>query len=252
MGCVYRLVNTVNDTVYIGMTTKTAEFRFKQHKQSAEKGKHQTISRAIRKHGPENFDIEILFESESRDILLEKEKEFISINKSFGARTYNMTDGGDGLLGVVYTEEKRAKASAITKGLWKNPEYREKATRNRAFNASARWGNPEFRKSTKITKLTDELVLAIKEACESGRVQAHVAAEFDVTPRTVNLIMSGQQWGVVTGLPYSRPRPKPYKVFTHEDSLEMKRLHDEGKSLREIAKIFDTSHGCVSSRIKQL
>lgn len=62
IGFIYKITNTINNKIYIGQTTKDLEWRWLKHqKDSIGKYRLDTkFSRAIRKHGVDNFIIEEL------------------------------------------------------------------------------------------------------------------------------------------------------------------------------------------------
>lgn len=76
-----------------------------------------------------NVIVEILFESDSHEFIKQKEKEFIKLygRKNQGTGTLiNLTDGGDGSLGYIPTEESRRKNSLAKKGKRLPLEVRQK------------------------------------------------------------------------------------------------------------------------------
>ena len=93
---VYKISNTVNSFVYIGLTTRKDPFiRWKEHLR-ASKTSNRRLYRAMRKHGVENFQFDIiatLKELKKQDLLFEVEKEYISQNNSYWFG-YNDTLGG--------------------------------------------------------------------------------------------------------------------------------------------------------------
>lgn len=66
----------------------------------------------------QNIQVDIVLESDSWEFIKEKEKEFIALygrkNNNTGVLS-NLTDGGDGSIGAVYTEERRKKQSESLK-----------------------------------------------------------------------------------------------------------------------------------------
>ena len=57
-GYIYKIINDVNDKVYIGQTVRTIETRWIQHKSSTKtKSDNLAIHNAMNKYGIENFDI---------------------------------------------------------------------------------------------------------------------------------------------------------------------------------------------------
>lgn len=97
---VYKISNTVNSFVYIGLTTREPEKRWKEHLYSAKKS-NRRLYRAMRKHGVENFKFEViayLKELDNSPLLFQIEKEYITKNNSYWFG-YNDTIGGSGLKG---------------------------------------------------------------------------------------------------------------------------------------------------------
>lgn len=63
MGYIYKIVNDINDKIYIGQTIKSLARRFYQHCYMSEYKENPTtyntqLSQAIRKYGKEHFSIE--------------------------------------------------------------------------------------------------------------------------------------------------------------------------------------------------
>lgn len=108
---IYLVVNTVNDKKYIGITTKDVQTRWKEHLKAARLDSPFAIHRAIRKHGEEVFVVSILEETndKTREIALIEEHD----TRAWG---YNLTDGGDGTLGLTHSEEAKQKIGASLKG----------------------------------------------------------------------------------------------------------------------------------------
>lgn len=105
---VYQIINKINNKKYIGITSRSLNKRFNEHKKHLNCG----IAKAIVKYGEENFYIEKIEECKDWDNLLEREKFWISkINPE-----YNQTLGGEGLLGFNHTEETKNKISLKNKG----------------------------------------------------------------------------------------------------------------------------------------
>ena len=95
---VYKITNLVNGKIYIGITEKTVEERFKEHLRFARRGdKDYPLYRAIRKYGEENFSVEIVDDTaKTRDELRKLEVYYISL---YGANVcgkgYNQSPGGE-------------------------------------------------------------------------------------------------------------------------------------------------------------
>lgn len=117
MGYVYCITNLVNGKRYIGITTKTIEQRWKEHCVNRRNSK-SVFKNAIAKYGKESFIIGEIERCDAIADLFEREKFWIEHLNSFHAngRGYNMTMGGDGCLGYLYTKEQRQQMSESRKG----------------------------------------------------------------------------------------------------------------------------------------
>ena len=86
---IYKITNNVNGKFYIGKTVKSAEERFKKHSHNHKK-QNTHLYKSMRKHGVENFSIEVV--EEVKQNINERECYWIEkLNPH-----YNMTSGGDG------------------------------------------------------------------------------------------------------------------------------------------------------------
>jgi len=111
--------------VYIGITRQTLEQRVRRHVAYARQGRHFAISCAIRKHGEDSFRSEVMaFGSWSE--MLNAEIDAIAEHRLRGISCYNMTDGGEGSLGVVPSAEKRQRISASLSGRSLSAEHRQR------------------------------------------------------------------------------------------------------------------------------
>lgn len=125
IGTIYVFYNKVNNKIYVGKTTEKFTSRFNEHRYNAfTKNTINYFYNALRKHGWDNFERYIIFQTDELNdklfvdkIILEKETYFIeyfnSSNPEFG---YNMTEGGDGICGYHHTEETKLKMSEDRKG----------------------------------------------------------------------------------------------------------------------------------------
>lgn len=89
---IYKISNNINDKLYIGQTTGTAQRRFERHINDAINNILDThFARAIRKYGPENFSIEVIDTANSVTELTEKEHYWINYYNSI-QNGYNEVD----------------------------------------------------------------------------------------------------------------------------------------------------------------
>jgi len=111
MGIIYQAYNTINNTLYIGKTTKTLKLRASQHCSDAKANRsNMLIHKAIRKYGCGAFEWTVLAEVDD-SIIDAAEIYYIDLARDQGFRVYNMTDGGEGGTGYKHSEEARRKIS---------------------------------------------------------------------------------------------------------------------------------------------
>ncbi len=95
-GIIYRLPCTDNQKTYVGQTKQSLEERFRQHVIA-----DSVIGCAIRSHGADKFTKEILEECETPKQLNEREIFWIAKLNCKAPNGYNLTDGGEGLIGCA-------------------------------------------------------------------------------------------------------------------------------------------------------
>ena len=110
---IYKVTNKVNGKMYIGLTTQKLRYRRCQHRYCAYgKNEPSYFYCAIRKHGWNSFEWEVIDKATNIEELKEKEKYWItyyqSTNRGIG---YNLSQGGDGNVGYKHTKEAKKKLS---------------------------------------------------------------------------------------------------------------------------------------------
>lgn len=109
---VYRITNLINNKKYIGKhSSETIENSYY--------GSGIAVKQAIKKHGKCNFKKEIICICENEKELNEKEIFYIEIENTYNFG-YNMTKGGEGMLGYKPSKETIKKASDGRKEHYKN------------------------------------------------------------------------------------------------------------------------------------
>lgn len=111
----YKIVNTKNDKVYIGITARPQQ-RLKEH--FSKSSSCVKLSRAINKHGKENFTLVILCEG-SEDYIIDLETKAI---KAYGSilNGYNLMDGHPNKNGTVHAEESKLRISEALNEYYRN------------------------------------------------------------------------------------------------------------------------------------
>jgi len=108
------ITNSKNKKKYVGITKFSIEERFSQHSKRG-----FILTEAIKKYGEQNFSIELIEEVESAERAYELEQYYIKKYNTKVPNGYNLTDGGDGLYGVIISEEDRKRRSEVMKKLHK-------------------------------------------------------------------------------------------------------------------------------------
>lgn len=125
--------------------------------------------RALRKHGTQNFDWEIIYQSwDKKDCLNKMESFFIEEYDSFN-HGYNMTKGGEGTLGKrswlgkTHFEETKTKISKALKGKIRSEEHSQNISKALKGKPGRKWTDEqkkhmsEKQKEIKRKKLSADL-----------------------------------------------------------------------------------------------
>lgn len=122
---IYKATNKINNKIYIGKTISSLKKRKIQHIKNAKEKSSVYFSNAIHKHGIDNFEWEVLSETDSEKKLNAMEKFYIACYKKM-VELYNLTDGGDGLSGYKHKTESIKKMSDKKIGHFVSEETRKK------------------------------------------------------------------------------------------------------------------------------
>ena len=129
-GRIYCITCLVNGKMYIGQTVQLLDNRWRRHVLSTQRGSDHKFHRAIRKYGEENFLVEeVLTVSAPTKEILKRKLDYVEMRliKRFNTfrNGYNMTLGGEGQLGKVFSEESKRKMSEAAKKRC-TPEFRKR------------------------------------------------------------------------------------------------------------------------------
>lgn len=103
---VYAIVNRKNGHLYFGITARTPQQRLRKHFYMAMSGRLDAhFARAIRKFGPENFNIYVIWKSKTKEEAYRQERGMI---EDFYPE-YNSTLGGEGVHGLKMSPQSRDK-----------------------------------------------------------------------------------------------------------------------------------------------
>lgn len=136
---IYKATNKTNGMIYIGQTSRSLKQRMAEHLAF---DRTSYFDRSLKKYGIDAFTIEIIDVANSKEELDEKEKYYINFYKSKAPHGYNLTDGGEGQVGVRrfgkdnpnygnhYSKEARLKISNTRKKYTKDKHPMSKKVLN--------------------------------------------------------------------------------------------------------------------------
>jgi len=166
---VYMATNAVNGKVYIGRTVGLLGYRIGKHKHSSNKSGFY-FYRAIRKYGWDVFEWEVLEQCDTEEELNDLEYHYIQQYRRFGKGVYNMTDGGDGMSGFVFSEESKQKMSKAHKGVFPSEETRKKLSDSQKGRVFSEESKQKMSISQKGKVLSEETK---KKLSDSKRGEKH-------------------------------------------------------------------------------
>lgn len=131
---IYALLDPLNLEVrYIGKTNANINIRFTSHLREKKPSRKANWIRSIRIAG-RTPNIEVLEELDASSEISdwqEAERFWISYFRFMGARLTNLTDGGEGLAGLIFTEEHKKRIGAANRGSKRSTETRAKMAESR-------------------------------------------------------------------------------------------------------------------------
>jgi group I intron endonuclease len=121
---IYKATNKVNGKSYIGFDSKWPKRKY--HHKFSYKNTKTKFYNAIKKYGWDNFEWSLMYQSKDGKYTLNvMENHFITQHDSFN-NGYNMTLGGDGVLGRKPSDETKKKQSKIRIGIIFSEEHKKK------------------------------------------------------------------------------------------------------------------------------
>lgn len=165
-GKIYKIINKINEKVYVGCTINSLEHRFNEHLYRCFKTDNNSkLYNSIRKYGKENFEISLIEECDL-SCIYETEKKYVKEYNSY-EEGMNSTFGGEGCLGYVHSPEIRKKISEGTrngnshKGKTYEELYGERAEEEklrRRNSVKSKWVNmDENERKNRVKKMQDSL-----------------------------------------------------------------------------------------------
>lgn len=222
MGIIYSYINKINKKQYIGQTINP-EDRFRAHKSNAFNKKNSEydspIHRAFRKYGYDNFEYQILAQTDDLDALNLLEEFFINKFDTQIPNGYNIEKGGKNCQKPPLDIEEREKLiwdqAKLTKDevvelrkAYQNKEspkeiyekkYKERLHYQSFMNiwTGKRYSliMPEVFQEPRRTKLTEEIVRAIRQDRQNTQLSYEkLAKKYNISKATIADIVNLRTW----------------------------------------------------------
>ncbi len=170
---IYQVINKINGKAYIGVTVNFKN-RVSNHWYDARQGKQTVLCRAIRKYGKDSFVFVKIDSANTWNDACEKEKEYIKKFSTKVPRGMNMTDGGEGVFGLIQSEKAKRQLSEFFKGLFVGED-------------------------SGASKLTEKEVIGIRKEYKKGNIsQSQLGEKYNVNRSTIKQIVSGETWSYLS------------------------------------------------------
>ena len=246
---VYRVTNVITGKQYVGICTCKVRRRWRRHVNVAQSGRHGSpaLHAAIRKYGEEAFQVETLYEGVSWREIQAVERGLIAAYGTMAPNGYNLTCGGEGVLGLRITEAQRLAMSQRAKGRKRSPESLAKLSRSlkgrtispetreiQRRQAIARMANPEARKAISLAnkgrKHSQETVEKVRAASLGRKHSAATRAKMSawqigkiVSPETGKRISRAKRtWRVIRILDNNAAiKAQEAAIWRHSASVQM-------------------------------
>lgn len=123
MGCIYMIINKINNKKYIGKTDyDDVSIRWEQHKRDYKKHLNRPLYRAFNKYGLDNFIFKKICDNLYGNDLSNKEIELIKLYDTY-KNGYNATLGGEGKLKYVICDFELINYYKKVKNIEKTAKY---------------------------------------------------------------------------------------------------------------------------------
>lgn len=120
-GIIYKATNKSNEKCYIGQTVRKLYKRICDHRCSARRNNDNSyFHNALRKYGTKHFKWEVLCECKTKEELDEMEFHYIKQYNSYSSKGYNLSFGGEGSVGRVFSKESKKRMSDLAKKRFRN------------------------------------------------------------------------------------------------------------------------------------
>lgn len=122
---IYVITNVINNKKYVGQSVDV-EKRWYSHKYTSKYETSIYLYNAMKKHGLDNFKIEIIESNIPLDKINEREKYWIRKLNTIRPNGYNLTLGGEGTKGYIMSDDTKALISSKAKERYASMSQEEK------------------------------------------------------------------------------------------------------------------------------
>jgi hypothetical protein len=129
---VYGLHNGDGEIRYVGLTRKGARHRLLLHRNRARSGAKYPVYAWMRKYGHLTIETVVLQECDSLESVRVAEQEWIAKFRQEGRQLLNLTDGGEGTIGIVMSAANRKAMGDRMRGRVQTPEETARRVATRA------------------------------------------------------------------------------------------------------------------------
>lgn len=165
----YLIICSANGKLYVGITSRSVRERFAEHLAEARQGKKRPLLNAIRKYGAECFSVHEVLAAETWESLCEHEKELIALLNTKPPFGYNVTDGGDGVVGL--SSDLRSLIALKNKGRKHTLETKRKISESSRGRKHTDESRRKLSEAHKGKKLSDQHKLKLSRAHKGKKMK---------------------------------------------------------------------------------
>lgn len=231
---VYKITNINSNKIYIGVTSDYKRRMNDHFIYCRQEGSY--LHSAVLKHGKNNFQSEIIYSYDSWERACQKEIECIKLFKTKVPGGYNLTDGGEGALGVFVSEKTRGKLSENWKGRKHTKESKRKVSEAKKGHIVSKETRIKIGNANR-GKVHSEESKELMSIASKGRFFSDIARQ--------NMSEAASHKSKET----RRKIAKAFEKFSDKQILEIRKLLSKGVYQYVIAKKFNV-HKVTISRIK--
>lgn len=244
-GRIYKIVNDLNDRIYVGQTIRPLKIRFQRHCNLNEDG-YMVIKKAMKKYGKEHFKIELIEELPdcTKDQLNEREIYWIAFYDSYN-NGYNSTKGGQGRgKEPKLSEEEENKLVELYEEGVGSPTIAKMFNVDKTTVLNYAKKHNLHRKDTLEGKVDIE---AVKQYIrESKPLVKDVVEKFGICRCSVYNIIKRAKDPTLILESYN---PRKSRAAIH--AKEVCEKYDEGYNIQDLVKMFHTPKRYISRTLKE-